>query len=76
MAKSLREKYTKALELLGWMQIESASRKCWTFANSQKDYKLFLGRSGSVRKGDVKTKSIPVSESFKNKLLQTSENKL
>ena len=69
MVKSLREKYTKALKFLGWIQIESASRRYWTFTNPQKGYKLFLGRSGSVRKGDVKTRSILVSKSFKNELL-------
>jgi len=78
MAKSLREKYSLSLQSRNWT-IEFSSIKCWILVNPKKGYKFFLGRSGSVRKGRIKSESIPVSDQFKKILLFTfkqSQNKL
>lgn len=59
----------KGLELQGWKEVSSNSRKVKTFEDPKKGpKKLFVGKAGSLRYGRVFTQSIPVSETTKNYL--------
>lgn len=67
MAKTLREKYIKALEAMGETQIKGLSRFI-VFTRAAGGH-YYIGRSGSLRIGQTVTTSIPASKVFKDKLL-------
>jgi hypothetical protein len=70
MAKTLKEKFIKALQARGSVITESKSGKYVTMTRPRWEGEFyFLGNSGSLRIGRCSAKSIPVSNAFKTLLL-------
>lgn len=68
MAKTLRDRYEEGLVKLGYTRQPSDSRKYWVFTKDNYQ-KVFLGKSGAVRRGRNITSSIPLSDLGKKRLL-------
>lgn len=66
--QSLRDRFAKALELLGETNSPWASRKFLRFTRREGGF-YFIGKSGSLRHGQTLTGSVPISDAFKAKLL-------
>jgi hypothetical protein len=69
MAKTLREKFTEALQRKGCLQVKAASRKYLIFIRDGGNGYYYVGKSGSLRMGSTIAGSVPVSARFKAELL-------
>jgi len=80
-----RDKYIKALtEVHGYKEVKSSTRKARTFIKESMERldkdtgtahlsRMYVGKSGSVRYGSVYSKSIPLSDGLKSRLLRQAE---
>lgn len=67
--KTLRDQFTAALIARGEHVCSTTSSKFTKFSRKEGGY-YFIGKSGSLRVGLNKTKSIPCSDQFKQELLK------
>lgn len=67
--KTLQQRYLAALLARGCEQVPSRSQKVITVTRPQEGTFYFLGKAGSLRVGYSLTRSIPVREQFKARLL-------
>lgn len=51
MAKTIQERLAAALLARGYKELDSKTRKYRTFAGTQDERKLFVGKSGALRVG-------------------------
>lgn len=71
MSVSLRDRYLAALAMAGLKpDARQTSRKYVSVTIGSEGKKLFLGKSGAVRRGATVTGSVPVSDSVKSALLE------
>jgi len=67
---TLCEKFTVALELRGATRVkETFKYNVWTMSGLNGN-NLYIGRAGAIRIGKTSQGSIPVSQKFKNQLLE------
>ena len=73
MKKTIATKLQQQLELEGWQEILSNTRKAITMSHPDKDRLVFLGKAGSLRVGIKYSLSFP-SDRFKANLLTAYHN--
>lgn len=61
--KSKTQATIDGLIAMGWTEIEGRSTLSKTFVHSDFEYKMFVGRGGSLRIGKMKTKSRSMTDS-------------
>ena len=67
---TLRNQYLVGLLQKGWKVNQAArSTKFTELTHADSPRKIYLGRGGAVRTGDTVAGSLPVSASFKHKLI-------
>ena len=68
----LHDKYQTALEAHGWqVDLKARSTKYTVMHKDSDPQKIYLGRSGSVRRGSNLSDSFPVSDAYKKRLLES-----
>jgi hypothetical protein len=66
--KTQSERYAASLVARGWEEVASNSRKFRRFTKGG-ETPLYLGKAGSLRKGNTIAKSHPAPDAFKRALL-------
>lgn len=70
---TLHDQFVSALEKRGCKRVNGRTQK-YTQLTREKGGFYFVGRSGALRVGKVSTRSIPVSDKFKQLLLEEVTN--